>query len=205
MQLLLRGALSDCLGDPNDGEARIIGLLNANGALPTNEIFQVNEKTLQRILLEKRLWRSGALLSATDIADLKGIADQCPLSGGFAVHQSRFLLKAVGEATTWDDDNICDPIQDAAERGSNMQPAQSIRIYPNPANTTLHLEAYSASTEEQLFELFSITGVKVKEMSIPALASVASFNIEQLPVGIYVYRLSGTAGKSAQGKLIINR
>jgi hypothetical protein len=80
---------------------------------------------------------------------------------------------------------------------------EAIHYYPNPATNQINIEINPAwQTENCLIELFNHSGQRVKSMEIlPNSESTASMNVEDVPPGLYLLKL--TAGKSTSTRKVI--
>jgi hypothetical protein len=73
-------------------------------------------------------------------------------------------------------------------------------IYPNPANSTIHLQVPAGFNE---VAVYNITGMQVLETRFAELSG--NLNISALPTGIYIVRIFDNEGKSLVQRLIIKR
>ncbi len=77
-------------------------------------------------------------------------------------------------------------------------PSDKVKIYPNPAQTHVFVEL-SGMPEKTTFELYDLTGRKILQTEFTDQTRV---DIQQLPAGIYSYKLFNEKGQ-AQGKLLV--
>ncbi|MEL6843151.1 MAG: T9SS type A sorting domain-containing protein, partial [Bacteroidota bacterium] len=81
--------------------------------------------------------------------------------------------------------------------------AQSIRLYPNPADEQLSFQWYNPNGEAAKLVLFNTQGQMVLHKSIQQSGLVEqSFDISSLPAGMYQYQLQ-TESTQQSGKLMI--
>ena len=134
-------------------------LLTLNAALMGSASYQVNEKLVNQIFLQTIA--IGSLeFSETQIALLEGIAALCPLSDGEAVLRSRTMLQLVqGMPADYDDLSICG-VEERSEKNNPV--AQSVRIYPNPANDALSIDYRGIRDFSGEFLMFNAQGQSVK-------------------------------------------
>lgn len=79
-------------------------LIYDNAAIPASYIFEINEKTVNDILLNTLV--KGLLPDSVQTNTLGGIARQCPYEGGTAVLRARAILEGLtGQA--FDDEVLC--------------------------------------------------------------------------------------------------
>ncbi len=77
-----------------------------------------------------------------------------------------------------------------------------IDIYPNPANEVINVAYTVDNTSNIQFELFDMTGRKVKSVSLPAGSTFHTIHIENLTKGVYSYILSVDGLPRKRGHLI---
>jgi hypothetical protein len=76
-----------------------------------------------------------------------------------------------------------------------------IKVYPNPANDQLHIEATSAY-QSGTFRLFNLNGQQQLILELPETAKT-SINVQQFPAGLYFYELRSASGEQVQGRVLI--
>ena len=85
---------------------------------------------------------------------------------------------------------------------SSIEYIQELRITPNPANHVVHVEIPSKMGNSAKLEVFTLSGKTVLKKQL-STAEVIELNITDLHPGVYILRLSNSAGVSF-GKLIKN-
>ncbi len=171
-------------------------LLTLNAALTGSASYQVNEKLVNQMFLQTVAIGSMEF-SETQISSLQGIAALCPLSDGEAVLRARAMLQLLqGVPADYDDLAICG----SGERSEkNNQVAQSVRIYPNPANDALFIDYRGIGDLDGQFIMFNSQGQLVREITLPPSQGVAQLILNGLPSGIYWYSVPGIT----EGKVIV--
>lgn len=82
---------------------------------------------------------------------------------------------------------------------------QHLHIYPNPTSEAFYVEVEPVASGRYVLELFSPTGQKIQSMQTGRLhqRTTFSFEVNQLPAGLYLLKLSG--GGRSFGKRILVR
>ncbi len=104
-----------------------------NSKITTTAVYETNEKTVNDIYLNS--FAVGEDLDSTEIAILSGVANQCPLEGGAAVHRARALIGAAN----YDDYQICLTAVNRNEENTTQREIIEFSIVPNPVEDQLHL------------------------------------------------------------------
>lgn len=182
-------------------QSEIPALLSENNSIPADSIYKTNERTLNRLMLEHRLWEIQEP-SAAVLAEVKAIADQCPVSGGKVVYQARGLYKMFRpESVGWGDDwEAC-----GGERSQTLTKQTSDQEYtfaPNPAMNSVILTSMHESAADRVLTLYGPTGTRTYTRILPALEMTWQIETAQWPAGLYFFKIEG-AGKIQSGKLII--
>jgi hypothetical protein len=131
---------------------------------------------------------------------VKGIADQCPHAGGWAVYQARSLYSEYFPEVTWDLGEGCGG---SGERNSDGQEAGrlSFVIYPNPASTALQLQFGQPTVRETVFQLYELSGRTVLQQRIVEGTQSVRVDLPNVQDGLYFYRVSDQAGNHQSGKI----
>ena len=74
-----------------------------------------------------------------------------------------------------------------------------MKLYPNPASNTLYL-GWEGDTESVKVELFNSLGILIKTRSV---TNQGSINIEDLPCGLYLCRISDSESVIQTSTVII--
>jgi hypothetical protein len=178
-------------------------LLNANTALSANTVLQANERTLNRVVLENRLWEESTIAS-TDVIALNLIAAQCPLLGGFAVYQARGILTALGEGQNWEVENPCAPI--VGERGDKkgkVKEMTELYVYPNPADNSVNFEKALNEAQDTDIEIFSSIGDKLQTLRIPTGQISVEWNTRGISNGLFWYKVCVGGRSTLSGKIVV--
>ncbi|MCF8372906.1 MAG: T9SS type A sorting domain-containing protein [Bacteroidales bacterium] len=77
-------------------------------------------------------------------------------------------------------------------------------LYPNPANEQLNIDLGNNPDGYQNWQLYNMQGFLVKESTITPGSKSVQINTSQLPIGIYMVRISGKS-KSFTRKVVISR
>ncbi|MFN0216284.1 MAG: hypothetical protein ACKVT2_18650 [Saprospiraceae bacterium] len=187
------------LGAMNEGDraTAAANLLTLNAALTGNASYQVNEKLVNQIFLQS-IAIGNLEFSETQISSLEGIATLCPLSDGEAVLRARAMYQLIqGAFADYDDLFICGGGGERSEK--NNQTAQSVRIYPNPANDALSIDYHGIGNLGGKFLMFNAQGQSVREIILPSDEGVVQLITNGLPNGIYWYSVPGIT----EGKVLI--
>ncbi len=100
------------------------------------------------------------------------------------------LLNFEENGNTYSFSDSCGTV-DIPEISSN-----NIKIFPNPANSTLHV---TGATLENTFSLYNFLGQQILQQTF---TNTATINTEQLAVGIYFYELRNDKGIIKTGKVV---
>lgn len=98
----------------------------------------------------------------------------------------------------------CSPVVRAPELPRSPAPAP--RLWPNPATDQLTAEwEAEAGDEAWVFELYAVTGRLAYRTTLPAATRRHRVHLENIPPGVYVYRLHSSGGASqGSGKIIVH-
>ncbi len=78
------------------------------------------------------------------------------------------------------------------------------KVYPNPFTQSLQVSVTGLTNENSYFELFDVTGRSVLQQLLPAGTAETVINTENLPSGIYTWRISSDKTAIGKGKVIKN-
>jgi hypothetical protein len=171
-----------------------------NNGIAGNALFVQNERDLTDLYLNNQLWRTSNNATSSEWEKVKGIADQCPHAGGWAVYQARSLYSEYFPEVTWDLGEGCGG---SGERNSDGQEAGrlSFVIYPNPASTALQLQFGQPTVRETVFQLYELSGRTVLQQRIVEGTQSVRVDLPNLQDGLYFYRVSDQAGNHQSGKI----
>jgi hypothetical protein len=105
------------------------------------------------------------------------------------------------------DSNGCDTIgcRDTVTAITEIQnKIEGLKVFPNPASTKLTVE-YPANNEQLQFALYDIIGNQVKEVELPKGENMATIDLSNIAVGMYLYVLTNNNYIMQRGKLMIAR
>lgn len=133
---------------------------------------------------------------------IKSIADQCPDDGGFAVFAARAWYRRFEPMARWEGLSNCleeRPIVTLDE----AIPALGMKVSPNPATNRLQVVFDTEPMPESRFLMFDLTGKKVLDQ--PLNNSKSTFDITDLPPGLYLYGAKNRDNFTQKGKITIIR
>jgi hypothetical protein len=70
----------------------------------------------------------------------------------------------------------------------NGQGSSTLKVFPNPVKSTLHIQLPQAASGQEPLQLYTITGIKVLVQSVPAGTLQMDADISTLTAGIYILR-----------------
>lgn len=130
------------------------------------------------------------------------IAQQCPHTGGKAVFWARSLYAEAGEKAMYDDTGSClsAGVNYRQGQASQNRDIAGIKLYPNPANTTLYIE--SIYKGEAILLIRNHLGQLIEKRSILNITNEAT-PIQDIPTGFYFYQIVQNSLVLQSGKLLI--
>ncbi|MEL6864714.1 MAG: T9SS type A sorting domain-containing protein [Bacteroidota bacterium] len=174
-----------------------------NDGVITGALTDENLRTVNAIFLNT-VARGILQFSASQLADLQTIANQCPLSGGSAVFKARSLLALNGDYY-YDNDAFC---SDAG--GRDMAPATTkkrlghLQLFPNPATDEVTIALPELAGDSRLL-LFDAFGKELMDTPIPYKENEWALSTESLAEGIYFIALYQNNQTTHIEKLVILR
>jgi uncharacterized repeat protein (TIGR01451 family) len=84
---------------------------------------------------------------------------------------------------------------------SPLVPGLEIKVYPNPFKETVTIEMEGFEGKELTFSLFDVTGRMVKSQKF--IGNKYDFNRNQLPSGMYIFKLESEGKQIGNGKVLI--
>ena len=133
---------------------------------------------------------------------IKSIADQCPDDGGFAVFAARAWYRRFEPMARWDGQGNC--LEERPIVASDkVIPALGMKVSPNPATNRLQVVFDAEPMPESRFLMFDLTGKKVLDQ--PLNSSKSTFDITDLPPGLYFYGTKNRDNFTQKGKITIIR
>jgi hypothetical protein len=144
-------------------------------------------------------------LDSADVAALKGVAIQCPLTGGNIVYTARALLNNnLKRAITYADNCIDngDNNRTASINNTIIDKSSTVTVYPNPNNGSMTF-AYKIKDDARL-EISDLSGRLVGTYLLPAANNRFDVKNEYLKDGVYFYRVMDSKNTVVKiGKIII--
>jgi len=183
-------------------QADLPAILAANAGVSTSHLCALNQRTINNIYVGNSLWKPNPLSAAT-LLQVKAIADQCPLDGGFAVYEARSVYRRFVPSATWSENSGCSALRLNERSVFNLEEdGKAFMLVPNPADETLSLLPVSEQ-EAISFQLYNLKGELVLSETIESVPPNSEIQVSTLPAGVYFYRITNQ-GKSIQsGKVII--
>jgi hypothetical protein len=171
-------------------------LLGQASAISTTEPYEMDFKTVCRILLETFTDENG--VSEANQQVLSTIAHQCRYEGGFAVLQARASL---GDEWNWGQYDNC---PDAGERSSKVTPTIAMSLYPNPAKDAALLDmGYTVTTGRAV--LRDLSGRALQEWTLNGQHQIWLRWGGEIPAGLYLLELLADQAAPQVLKLAIQR
>jgi len=182
-----------------------LGIQQTNALIATsNNVFAANEKTLNQLYLQHRLWED-ARPSAYVLSLIKAIADQCPQDGGFSVYQARGLYRLHEPLAVWDDANCSGLGARPLSTATVTANTHLFLLAPNPATDVVLIQSRASSHQELNLMLFDATGRRVALLPLPVGQTTSQINVASLPTGLYHYQIVEQGQVLQAGKLAISR
>lgn len=185
--------------------AAVPSLLALNDGLQATEIFQINEKTVNDIVI-RQIISGQNTLSDAQRGVLEAIAAQCALSGGEAVLRARAILAVFGWLNeVYDDEQLCFEAERPGIEDRTIPGSQPIgfRAFPNPAHNTLDLVWYGSEQPEQMFRLTDTYGRTVSVVTLNGTVGRIQIETGTLQNGLYLYQVSNAEGLVRTGKIMV--
>jgi hypothetical protein len=127
--------------------------------------------------------------------ELQAIAEQCPYSAGYAVYNARAILRS--EDPTLEFTNSCEittrNFSSETKMGNTV-----LKLYPNPAVNLLNIET---DLGVGMLKVYNIVGELILSVYIRDVNTQIS--MEEIPAGIYTYKLDISNKAVDSGKLVI--
>lgn len=179
------------------GSLQCVGDSNLNG---TFQYLRENRQLINVFDIQLRSKFSG---SYTSLSDVPGIGDQLPMDLP--------IYDTTTSYSYWTKDNI-NPLVEI-EMNTNRDSVYNVtyryaylsntpgfevlthQVFPNP--TTNYIEVYIPDFENQIFEIYSIDGKKIKDFVLFSQSS--KINLEDLPAGNYIYKITNESKQAVAG------
>jgi hypothetical protein len=171
------------------GMAAASQLLTINAAISVSPVFETNQKTANRVLLETIAYNQTELTSQ-QVADLMPIANQCPLEGGEGVYLARALL---GNEIVYDDFTACGMGNGGQFIKSTDVPTAtgiSFKIYPNPASGWAIIELKEALRADGKLVISNMQGIQLHRESLLKDTQAVPVDLSAYTGGVYFVTLT---------------
>ena len=164
----------------------------------------VNERDFNAYLLQ--YWQNSNSLNTSEINGLYAIAAQCHYTGGPAVLRARNLYELVQDTTLdWSGIENCKTSSRNARGQIDSPLTELIKIYPNPANTSVQIDIpvnQMPAKDFLHYRLNDLQGHVWQEGIITA--PVFEMTTAKLPTGLYLLEISTDSGQQLlQSKISI--
>lgn len=193
---------------------------NRNEAILSGEVFETNERFINQLYL---LYLAYGLdtLDSIQVDAVRLLAESCPYLAGDAVYKARTLYSMFVPNLQYDDLVICNNLgvykngtsvlDDINNQLSNHYAGiqtsaytHDIKLYPNPANTTVTVSYNLLENETATLKLYNIIGNEVREVKLHWRNNNVSFAVSDLVTGVYIYKYEISGRVISTGKLIID-
>jgi hypothetical protein len=199
-------------------DAYINTKLSALATMDASTNTELATKYMQGILLKQQKSQG---LSATDMAGLLSLANQCPLSHGESVYDAQAILAGLTPGIVFNTlpacianagqnktgENALIKELDLARQFDEVQPGEQgyFLMYPNPSNSDDI--TIDVSTDNRRITSIQVTNTLgqtqlSKQLYIPS--AIATLNIQNLPVGSYFVIVKYSTNEKATKVLIRN-
>lgn len=183
-------------------QAELPAILAANAGVSAGQLCALNQRSINHIYASNALWKPN-LLSSTLLLQVKAIADQCPLDGGFAVYEARSLYRRFVPSAMWDEYSGCSSLRPEGRSMLDEEVVLPFSLVPNPADDVLLLISSGESKRVRL-DLYSITGERILSEWMMSDTSGQVLNVSNLPSGMYLYRILHQGEAVQSGKVVIS-
>jgi hypothetical protein len=195
-------------------DSRYNQALTAINAQSTIEQWQAND-ALINTLIAKELRYSLYSFDENERSQVISLANSCPYIAGSSVHKAR-VLHAIFEPGAWYDDRLLclnssskgvtidleNEIDNAILNKKEDIKVSSHLLYPNPASDLV----FVSCTEGLLFNVtfYSLDGKLILNAD-NLTSSNNSVMVDNLPIGLYTYKIIASDGSTTFGKINITR
>lgn len=178
-------------------------LIAQNQNISVSEIFEINEKTVNDILLNLIVNQNG-ILTDTQTVDLIAIATQCPQEGGMPVYRARGLLPVCIRSEYQESFDSCyqedETYYQRLAQEQLVNQTSKLNIFPNPALDNIQISGLKEMNGDLL--IVDAFGRKVHQQKI--LKDEADVFIAlSYPKGIYYCTILWEDGSSQHGAITI--
>lgn len=190
-------------GVNNLHQSNINLVITENGLLPSAEIFEQNEKSVNEIYLNT-IAKGILSFSLTQISIIEEIANQCPLAGGQAVYLARSMYRLIKD-TVYDDVLLCyaagiknKPIDEPV-----IPDNKQFKIFPNPATDIVNVSWDNPCDEFAVIEFITPLGQVYYSQRFSLSESGLFISLKNWKPGIYQVCIKHSDKKVRYDKLII--
>ncbi len=192
-------------------QSRLRQTLRGRNGLYLKTLWSATADTLQ-----DSIWVSPPdTLTETELTNLEALALSCPYINGTAVYKARSIYSRYNAVTDYNDLYICNNV--GLYKGNSneeeelvidpnllarMNEESRIRIYPNPTNGQISIEYQLNNQEKGLLKFYDIYGREILSIDLKQEVNRVSATINDIAVGIYIYRYSINGNVIETGKLI---
>ena len=175
-----------------------------NTGLPAIELYEQNTKMVTDIYLST-IAKGNSSFSPAQSTALYSIANQCPLTGGPAVHEARAMY-VKKSARPFNDKALCAQ-QNVNYRTGKPEVKQnqtlSFTAYPNPAQTALTIQSSKALDSEMQVEVYDIYGRLITVALARKDESSLRLDLSTWVAGQYTYKIINSTEMVAIGKFMV--
>jgi hypothetical protein len=197
-------AFAQALEAARDTKSRLAK--TANTGLTAIELYEQNTKTTTDIYLST-IGKGHSNFTPQQAADLQTVANQCPLTGGPAVHEARAMASKLG-FKVHNDKALC------AVQGVNyraVKPKEEVKetlglafnVYPNPADGIVNIQANQALAGDGELQIYDIYGRLTVRMPLINNTNGLGFDVTAWTAGQYAYKIILSNGYTSIGKFIV--
>ena len=176
---------------------------SANNSInPSNE-FETKVQWMTRLRLSYIQHGVDSFASA-DTAMISYLAHACPSDEGTAAEIGAYLYQTAIAPENFEGQTLCGVSGNTLRKTRRENTAY--RLYPNPANTQIFVEALSGAQLEGQgrISISNMIGQQVFNQHLALDSQPTSIDISAVQSGVYYYQLHSAKGIVQSGKLIIN-
>jgi hypothetical protein len=190
--------------------ASLLDIDNSNIAV--SAVFEENEKKVNEVYLNT-IAKGSFDYNPQQLSALEMVASQCPWEGGNAVFRARGMLALV-QRVIINDESMCEAksLTEEVYNKETTEEAQveeeyisetGILLYPNPANDVLNLEWENPLESAHTIQILDINGRLLQQKEAATANSYLQLNTTNIPVGLYILRISDNAGNILANKKFV--
>lgn len=143
-------------------------------------------------------------------AQLRDIAQLCPIDNGFGVYMARaalLKLDTVPRMYTSECEQVPSPAQyeNWKVEGVNSDEETGFAVYPNPNNGSMTVRYHLSEGESGTLTVYSVLGERIHVQPLKGGADQMELNLSSVNSGIYLLNLEVNGGRRLAERLIIMR